>query len=363
MNFRECRQGTLLELIRYISKDVDARKAFLITGGMRNAYYVLKFRGVQLIGLSGCGETNVPGIFELLDMPYTVIGSKDFWDVFKKERKDNKNFYVLPVVRSMLNVENVDMDHYQLVGQSYFLVDHIEGDRMYLRTIDQNNLIVRTDEYFISKNVLMTCDNKGEWIKEADFEAYRINKDGLLKSKKLCELVKMSEKELLYKNIAEFTDDLKMVGDQETIRYDGKQVYDDIQKYLENIISYLKQVKGTPKYDNFKNFVYLQFVNFRRMVVAGTDGYYRSEFFEIIKDYEEFSGILKEWQTLIAQWRGFGRKLAMIETKKQFMVDGIEAYVLMIVDEWKRLSIKEYELILELQDLIEDSFECEDDDE
>ena len=73
MNFRECRQGTLLELIRYISKDVDARKAFLITGGMRNAYYVLKFRGVQLIGLSGCGETNVPGIFELLDMPYTVI--------------------------------------------------------------------------------------------------------------------------------------------------------------------------------------------------------------------------------------------------------------------------------------------------
>ena len=99
------------------------------------------------------------------------------------------------------------------------------------------------------------------------------------------------------------------------------------------------------------------------MVVAGTDGYYRSEFFEIIKDYEEFSGILKEWQTLIAQWRGFGRKLAMIETKKQFMVDGIEAYVLMIVDEWKRLSIKEYELILELQDLIEDSFECEDDDE
>lgn len=45
------------------------------------------------------------------------------------------------------------------------------------------------------------------------------------------------------------------------------------------------------------------------------------------------------------------------------MVDGIEAYVLMIVDEWKRLSIKEYELILELQDLIEDSFECEDDDE
>lgn len=359
MNFRECRQGTLLELIRHVDDTVDAHRAFLMCGGMRNAYYVIKYRGVKLLAITGCGETNVPGIFEILDIPYSVIKAHDFWDTFVEESKDNENFYVLPVVRAMLNTDSVDMDNYQLVGQSYFLVDHVEDDKMYFSVIDQNNLTIDNFSTYITKNVINTCNNSSEWAKEADFEAYRINKEDLKKSTIINALINLSEKELLYKNIAEFDLNEKMVGEQGTVRYDGEQVYSDIAKYLENLLDYLKQVKDTEKYKKFMNFVYLQFINFRKMLVAGTDCYYRSEFYEIIQGYPEFSSTSSKWKALMAKWRKFGRTLSAIESKREFMENNMEQYIEEIINEWHILSIEERELMLEMQDIMMENDEID----
>ncbi len=348
MNFRECRQGVLLELLREVNMDVDAHKCFLISGGMRNAYYVMAYRNMKIWGLCGCGETNVPGILEIMDIPYEIINSTNIWDTFSQDENKNDKFYVLPVVRDVLNTESIEMDKYNLIGHSYFIISHIENDRLFFRTISQNDLVVRTDEYYITHNVLSQMNNNSEWIKEAEFEGYVIKKSDLRKCEKLQELTSKRELEILEMNIKTFLTNDKIVGTQKTERYDGEQTYAAIQKYIEEMLIFYKKVEGTEKEKHFQNFIYLQLANFRKMLVSGTDGYYRTEFLEIISSYSKYEEYVEEWNYIIALWRNFGRALAIAQSKK-VLFDKTEIILNNILDIWKQIAVRERNLILKMQ--------------
>lgn len=348
MTFRECRLGVLLEIMREVNSDIDARKCFLISGGMRNAYYVMAYRKMKMWGLCGCGETNVPGIFELLDIPYEVINSEKFWDTFRNDENKDEKFYVLPVVRSVLNTESVEMEKYNLIGHSYFLVSHIEKDRMYFRTIYQKDITVRMDEYYITQNVFSQMNNNSEWIKEAEFEGYIIKKSDLKECKKLQDLAAKSELELLEMNIQKFLLNEKNVGAQRTERYDGEQTYEALQRYFEEMLSFNKKVEGTNKEQAFKNFIYIQLANFRKMLVSGTDGYYRTEFLEILSSYSKYSEYVEEWNQIIALWRNLGRALAVAQSKK-VLFEKTETILNNILSIWKDVAAKEMALINRMQ--------------
>lgn len=352
MNFRECRQAALFEIFQYLDPDISPKKNFLICGGMRNAYYLLTYHKVKIFGLCGCGEINVPGVFEIFDMKYSTIPANIFWDYFKNDQDKDDYFYVFPAVRAVLNVEDIDLEHYNLVGHSYFLVDRIEGERLYLRTINHNVPEDQKVVYYVTHNVYNKINNKSEWIKEADFEIYQIKKTDLHNSKVLAELLSKTEKELLKENIKTFLDNETYVGEQdETVRYEGEQVYEAVAKHIAGMIDYLKKTVGTQKCENFKNYIYLQLVNFRKLLVAGTDGYYRTEFCNILEDYEEFTDDVERWNDIIALWRKFGRVLSMSE-KKEYFMEHTEEILERLLSVWNEIVKAEVESIKMLQEKI-----------
>ena len=114
------------------------------------------------------------------------------------------------------------------------------------------------------------------------------------------------------------------------------------------MLDYLNKVKDTPKCDAFKNFTYLQLTNFRRMLVAGSDGYYRTEFKEIISQYDEYQPYIAEWDIIIGLRRTFGRALARKQSKK-YMYENAEDILKKLIQIWNSISQKEPELIRRMQ--------------
>ena len=201
VNFRECRQGVLLEMMQSLDQNITAKKSFLITGGMQNAYYIMPYHNLKLWGLCGCGEVNVPGVFEIFDIPFKIIKAKDFWNTYKEDKEKSNKSYILPMVRSVLNTSEANLDNYTLVGHSYFTVDNIENDRLYFRTVNQNTMEFKNNEYYLEHDIYDHMNNKSEWIKESEFEGYIVIKSDLKKSRVLNDLLKNSEKKLLEMNI------------------------------------------------------------------------------------------------------------------------------------------------------------------
>ena len=119
MNFRECRQTAMLSVFRTLEPELSKKKNFLVLGGMRNAYYSFNYQGIEILGLCGCYEINVPGIFELFDIKYETIPANEFWEVFKQESVHEDSHFILPFVRDVVNTEDVDLTKNNLIGASY----------------------------------------------------------------------------------------------------------------------------------------------------------------------------------------------------------------------------------------------------
>lgn len=346
MNFRECRQAVMKELLSFVDPSFDSRKNFLFLGGMRSAAYLFNYDKVKLYGLCGCGEINTPGIFEILEIDYKVIMAKDLFKVYDKAYPASDNFFVIPAVREMLNTDVVNMDNYSLVGHSYFTINSIDDEKIYLNTYDEN------EKYYLDRKVYNRINNSRNWIMEADFEIYVIDKNKLRKNTKLVMALQTSEKELLQKNINTFLVNTKNIGKAGTIRYEGIQVYEIISNHILAAYKYLKKVKGSDKYAKFLTYIYLQLINFRKMIAAGSDAYYRSEFLEILSTYPEAADELNEWKALIALWRKFGRVLSRVASK-QYLANYAEEGLLELVQVWSRISDKEIKLIMRLKALFE----------
>ena len=296
------------------------------------------YQGIEILGLCGCYEINVPGIFELFDIKYETIPANEFWEVFKQESVHEDSHFILPFVRDVVNTEDVDLTKNNLIGASYLLVDRIEGDRMYLNTREYD--VGDEEGYYITKSVYDKLNNNKKWIYEADFEGYRVYKKDLKDSYFVRERLNKTEKELLIDNIVNFQMDNTMIGDEGTIRYEGNRVYEDISGYLENMLELLVRQKGTDYYNKLLQYVYLQLINFRKMIAAGSDGYYRTEFREILSGYDEFKDDLDRWDKIIGLWRSFGRVLAQGQ-KKAYLCSHAEKVIKQLIEIWKNIAYEE----------------------
>lgn len=346
MNFRECRQAAIKEILTFVDPTFDSRKNFLFLGGMRSAAYLFDYNKVKLYGLCGCGEINTPGIFEILEIDYKVIKANELFRVYNKDYPVSDNFFVIPAVREILNTDVVNMDNYSLVGHSYFTINSIDDENIYLNTYNQN------EKYYLNKKVYNHINNNRQWIMEADFEIYVIDKNKLRRNTNLAVALKTSERELLLKNISTFLINTKDIGKSGTIRYEGIQVYDIISNHILAEYKYLKKVQGSDKYAKFLTYVYLQLINFRKMIAAGSDAYYRSEFVEILSSYPEAKDELNEWKDIIALWRRFGRVLSRVASK-YYLEKYAEEGLIELLQVWGRIRDKEIESINRLGVLFE----------
>lgn len=346
MNYRECRLTSLYEIMKYNQPDLTLKKAFLALGGMRNALYLFKCHGVEIYSLCGCNEVNVPGIFEILNIDFTVIKHDEFFEAYEREQVDNKYLYVIPVVRDMLNVEDVDLNNYSLIGQSFFVVDVIEEDKIYFKTD------IGEERYYLAKNVYDKVSEKANWVIESDYEVYRIDKEKVKENISLSKLLVTSESELLIQNIKAFTKNDIMYGDQGTVRYEGEQVYDMIINHLSKMKEYLIAEKDSEKYHKFIKYVYLQLINFRKMLVAGTDGYYRTEFCDVLKGYPKLASEIEKWDQIIYLWRNLGRKMKQVGSL-QYLDKKAEEGLDILIKDFTFIKQEELRCISGLKQLIE----------
>ncbi|RDY31936.1 hypothetical protein [Lachnotalea glycerini] len=345
MNYRECRQGALQEMLGFVDSNISAKKNFLVLGGMRNAMYLFEYHGVKLYGLCGCNEINIPGIFKILDIEFTKIPPEEFWNTYEEEFGKGKNFYLLPVVRDILNVDDADLDNYNLIGHSYFLVNRIENDKIYFKPINSE------EEFYLTRKVFNKINNSREWIIESDFEGYCIKKHALKCSETVKSLLQMTERDLLINNINAFLKNKKVVGERGCIRYDGEQVYGLVETHMKEMLAYLEKIKGTVKYDQFMRYVYLQLINFRKMIAAGSDGYYRSEFCDILLDYPQLKEEVEQWENIVCMWRKYGRKLAQVASLK-YLSQNAEEGIKQLIYMWNQIKDAEISSMNQLKDKI-----------
>lgn len=335
MNFRECRLRAMYDIFKILDENISIEKTFLLLGGMRNAVYCFKGRGVKILGLSGCGEINSPGVFDLLGISYDKINTSCFLEEYYRENNQYENIYIIPALREMLNTESTDLANIVLVGHSYFLVDSIRENKIYFKTIGDNN------DYYMHLNVFKQITNDKQWIMEADFEVYKINIECLKNNETLRQLMCESEEKLLHNNIRTFLKNSQLVGDEGTTRYEGEQSYTYVINHLNAMKKKLIAINGTNEYPKFLKYVYIQMANFRKYIASGSDGYYRTEFCEILSSILQLFEHRDYWENVVWSWRNLGRTLAQVTSMKYLennAIQGIEE----LVKQW--VAIKQLEI-------------------
>lgn len=347
MNYRECRQKSIQQILKVLDQDITMQKTFLLLGGIRNGMYYFNYNNIKLIGLSGCAEINCPGIFEILNIDFKTIPADQFIEHYRYGENRSENVYVIPVMRELLNTKEVDMDKTMLIGHSYFTVKDVDDEKIIFHTIDDSAM------YYIDLDVFRQVNNKKHWIMESDFNVYEINKKKLLQNESLREMMKKSEEELLYENVQEFLMDREETGEEGTVRKDGRQVYDLVAEHLSNMKRKLEELEGTDRYENFIKYVYFQLANFRKFIAAGSDGYYRTEFCDVLEhtDKKEIDKNREKWMDIVAKWRVLGRKLAQL-TNIKYLRDNASSGLEGLISEWNQIKIDEINAMTELKKII-----------
>lgn len=349
MNFRECRQNSIYRILKILDNDLTIQKTFMLLGGIRNGMYFLNYHGINLIGLSGCAEINCPGIFEILGVEFSCIQPDSFIQLFHQANNKKNNIYIIPILRDMLNTDKVDLDKLLIIGHSYLVVKSIDEKRIYFDTLDDN------DDYYLDIGVFNKMNNKSQWVIESDFCVYEINIDKVSKNNKLEEFVNRSEKELLYDNVHNFLKNEKATGDCGTVRMDGEQVYEIVENHLLNMRKNLELVKNTDKYDNFTKYIYLQLVNIRKHIAAGSDGYYRVEFCDVLSNCTntKIEDNIKKWNCIVSNWRTMGRKLAQV-TNMKYLEHNADEALKNLIKSWNEIKHLEIGAMNELAGILTD---------
>lgn len=151
----------------------------------------------------------------------------------------------------------------------------------------------------------------------------------------------VNEYELFVENVNTFLDNTKLVGDEGTVRLEGEQAYDIVIQHLHAMKNKLYSVKDTDEYSKFIKYVYIQLANFRKYIAAGSDGYYRTEFCEMLSDIVDLPEYKSYWEGIVKQWRMIGRLLVQITSLKYLEKSGIEALD-KLISQWE--IVKELEM-------------------
>lgn len=349
MNFRECRMVSLHGLMDYACDGkLSMEDTFLMLGGIRNSIYYFHVRGMEMIGTGGTEEINCPGIFDVFDISYETITAKQFENEMNEgDVSKSPYFYIIPVMGEMINKPVEELEDIGTFGQSFFLVNSYENGRAHF--------YYPIKDAWVDVNVLKEVEKDKSWVVEAEFCIYKIDKKALKENKVIHSLASKSREEHVLEVLKKFNTESVLKGDAGTIRIDGPEAYDRVIDYFEEMKSFLNN-SDDKKRKGFLNYIYLQMIQFRKFMLSGTDGYYRSEFNVILHqlygDNEKYREILSKWDELETSWRNIGRVLSKTCTynySKNHPVECINS----IEDFWKDMRAVEPKLVEETISVIE----------
>lgn len=298
------------------------------------------------MGTGGTAEINCPGVFDIMGIDYNRMEAKQFIDQLKEDLIDlEKYFYVIPVMPEMLEKSIEELNDVVVFGQSFFVVDHIENNRIIF--------YFPANTTWIDIDVLKKVSKDSKWVVEAEFEIYQINKAALRENRVIRKSWKKGTEKLLEENLREFGEYSIMTGTMGTVRIDGSEAYDRILHHFQNMRNYYKLLEDSKK-ELFCKYIYLQLLEFKKFMLSGTDAYYRNEFnlilHDLYNDISEFKDVFTRWDELELKWREFGRELNRICTYKKIITKPVECLD-EIVSFWE--NIGSYEL-----GLVSDTLEC-----
>lgn len=350
MNFRECRIVSLHKLIDYsCGGGISVEDSFLMLGGIRNSIYYFHSHGVDMIGTSGTEEINCPGIFEELDIAYEPITVSRFeQETEEVDAESAPHFYLVSVMAEMLNKPFEEFKGIGTFGQSFFVVERVENKIIHF--------YYPFNSTWIDIDILREVEKNKEWLVETDVCIYKISKELLLENKVIHSLAKKSTEKYVLEVLKRFGIPSEIKGDEGTVRIDGPEVYDRVIDYFEKMKEYLEKCKDEKRRKSFCNYIYLQVIQFRKFMLSGTDGYYRSEFNDILhklyRNNNAYTDILSKWDGLENTWRIVGRELSRNCTYNYSRTHPKEC-IDSIIDIWKEVRETEPALISETIGTIE----------
>ena len=349
MNLRECRMVSLHRLMDYACDGkLTIQDIFLMLGGIRNSIYYFHVRGMEMIGTGGTEEINCPGVFDTYNISYEAISANQF----EKEMKDcdiakSPFFYIIPVMGEMLNKSVEEFEDIGTFGQSFFLVDSYENGRAHFYYPIQDT--------WVDINVIKEAEKDKGWVVESDFCIFKIDKKALKENEFIHSLASKSRKDFVLDILRKFNEKSVQKGDLGTVRIDGIEAYDRVIDYFEGMKKYLRGCNGKAK-KCFLNYIYLQMFQFRKFILSGTDGYYRSEFntilHELFSDDEKYREILNKWDVLETAWRNIGRVLSKTCNYNYSRMHPVEC-IDSIEEFWKEMRCIEPKLVEETINIIE----------
>lgn len=305
---------TMYEVFHHAGADLTLQQVFLILGGIKNSLLYIQHKSVKLFIPSGFTDISCPFVFEKFGLPYQAITVSDYLQRYKEE-EDFKTEYIaiLPFSSEILHVRELDYVDLTLFGQSYLPVHSVdsEGNRFILRTDDEQD-----DSSWIDIEVCLQLEHSHSWLLENNLSIYILSREQLKQCPFIQNIHQLDVKELLEEMATAFLKNTHVDFNDGVVRIEGDQVYVHFIKQFEKCADALRNTESQKQQALILKYVKVELRYFRQFILAGTDGYYRNEFAEVLKvlfDDSNPSKILniKQWELISKKWRVLGRKLDM----------------------------------------------------
>lgn len=330
--------------------ELDMREAFLMMGGIRNSIYYFEMNKNKYIGTGGTAEINCPGVFDNMKIDYDSVDVNRFIEQIRESEIElNKYFYIIPVLPEMLERNIEEMNKLATFGQSFFVVDHIEDNRIYFYYPAKST--------WIDIEVLKEAAKDDQWVVEAEFEIYRIDKMKLKNNQYIKAMKKRGIENLLVDNLKEFGDYAMLQGDMGTVRIDGSQAYDMVLHHFKNMRNYFQKLEEEKKRP-FCNYIFMQLLEFKKFILSGTDAYYRNEtnliLHDLYREQSDFEPLFERWDDLEHKWIEHRRVLNKICNYKLITTKTVECLD-EIVTFWEKIGSYELKLVSDTLNCIYES--------
>lgn len=305
--------------------DISIQNSFLLLGGIKISVYVVAHNNTQVIIPTGISDINCPDILEKYQIQFDQITSDEMLEDLVRESSLEDNLYIVPLISELINIDEYPRSNKSLKGQSFLRVSHVDlsNNRVYIGSEDSKD--------YLNTNILRMLNKNTEWAIEQGFVVYRINRKQLKENEYLSQVTKKSTTELLMDSLSEYTDEKIIEYPQGTKRIDGVVATSYFMKHLYNMRKYFSSLDTMGK-KKFSKYVKLQLQYLRKFIVAGTDGFYRNEFSDVVSyiahnvNNNELYKNANKWQSLALCWRKIGRYLLKFITY-EFEIEAIETYM------------------------------------
>lgn len=306
---------TMYELFHHAGADLTLQQVFLILGGIKNSLLYIQQKSVKLFIPSGFTDISCPFVFEKFGFPYEAITVSDYIQRYQKEENFTTEYMaILPFSSEVLRVRELDYVDLTLFGQSYLPIHSVdsEGNRFILRTDDEQD-----DSSWIDIDVCLQLESSHSWLLEDNLSVYILSRKQLKQCQFIQKIHQLDSKELLEEMATAFLKNTYVDFNDGVVRIEGEQVYVHFIKQFEKCADALRNTESQKQQALILKYVKVELRYFRQFILAGTDGYYRNEFAEVLKvlfdDESNPSKILniKQWELISKKWRVLGRKLDM----------------------------------------------------